>query len=191
MKLTTKKNNSCLFELILFPIYLPYNSIGMPIQIEVQDIHAQILIDFYVNRLKALRDEILDKERESKEINAIIHKLRRRDAAVPQSNGTNVLKASYSEKWPWVRKVHFALETNEKALTTKEIVDFLTEFEASFLFDRKRAVASVSSILSSKSGTGKEFIRLQGDSGDFAYAINADFNNTPSEEEEEDDGLPF
>ena len=40
------------------------------------------------------------------------------------------------------------------------------------MFDRKKAVASVSSILSTKSGANKEFVRMEGETGDFTYYIN-------------------
>jgi hypothetical protein len=163
----------------------------MPIQIEVQDIHAQLLIDFYVSRLKVLRDEILEREKEARDINAIIQKLRKREPPLV-SNSLHLEKSTYSEKWPWVKKVQFALETQEKPLTTKEIVDVLTEYEPSFLFDRKRAVASISSILSSKSGVDKDFVRVSSDSGDFAYELSKQVNNkNNSELDPLEDDLPF
>ena len=164
----------------------------MAIQIEIQEGHAQLLIDFYVGRLKVLRDEILDKERETKEITAIIQKLKRREPQLLVSNGISVDKSTYSDKWPWVKKVQFALENNGGPLTTKEIVDVLTELEPSFLFDRKRAVASVSSILSSKSGSDKEFVRIEGESGDFAYDIKKGTRSTlKTNQVEPPDDLPF
>jgi hypothetical protein len=160
----------------------------MSIQIEIQDGHAQLLIDFYIGRLKTLRGEILDRERESKEINTIIQKLKKREPLLAVSNGIHVDKSTYSEKWPWVKKIQFALEHQERPLTTKEIVEALTEHEPSFLFDRKRAVASVSSILSTKSGS--EFIRVDSESGDFAYRLRNDTDNKTNELEEVDE-LPF
>jgi hypothetical protein len=104
-------------------------------------------------------------------------------------NGTQIDKSSYSEKWPWLRKVQFALESQSSPLTTKEIVDVLTEYEASFLFDRKRAVASVSSVLSTNSGS--EFTRVTSESGGFAYRIRTDNENKTNELEEPIDDLPF
>lgn len=160
----------------------------MPIQIEIQDGHAQLLIDFYVGRLRVLRDEILERERESKDINAVIQKLKKREAPIAITNGSHVHRPDYSEKWPWLRKVHFALEVKDEPLTTKEIVDVLTEYEPSFLFDRKRAVASISSILSTKAGS--EFVRVDSASGDFAYRLMNDSDHKDNKLEEIDD-LPF
>jgi hypothetical protein len=162
----------------------------MPIQIEIQDTHAQLLIDFYVGRLKVLREEILDRERESKEINGVIQKLKKRDTQpFAISNGILVDRSEYSEKWPWLKKVLFALNTTDRPLTTKEIVDVLTEYEPSFLFDRKRAVASISSILSTKAGS--EFVRVSSDSGDFAYRLRNDNDDKHNALEEPIDDLPF
>lgn len=147
----------------------------MLIQIEVQDTHAQLLIEFYVQRLKVLRDEILERERETKDINSTIQKLKKKNSNSGHqeiANNAVSIETPYSDKWPWVKKVSFVLENSSQPLTTKEIVDILTEYEPSFLFDRKRAIASISSILSSKWGADKEFLRVESESGDFAYAIN-------------------
>jgi len=147
----------------------------MPVQIEVQDIHTKLLIDFYLQRLKILRSEIIERERETKDINSTIQKLKKGNIRPPSNSNVNVMEKEvpYSEKWPWVKKVYFAIEQQGKPLTTKEIVDVLTEYEADFIFDRKRAIASISSILSVKSGgEDKPFIRTESESGDFAYNIN-------------------
>lgn len=144
----------------------------MPVQIEVNDSHIKHLTDFYIQRLKVLREEIIERERESKEINATIQKLRKGTSPTEISSETKKAAPEYSEKWPWIKKVHFAIEQQQRPLTTKEIVDTLTEYETSFIYDRKRAVASISSILSSKWGNNKEFIRMESESGDFAYGLN-------------------
>lgn len=162
----------------------------MPIQIEIQDTHAQLLIDFYVGRLKTLKDEISDREREAKEINGVIQKLKKRESVpIAISNGLPVDRSDYSEKWTWLKKVLFALDTMDRPLTTKEIVDVLTEYEPSFLFDRKRAIASISSILSTKAGS--DFVRVDSDSGDFAYRLRNDNDNKRNVLEKPIDDLPF
>lgn len=166
----------------------------MPIQIEVQEVHIEPLISFYLNRLKSLRDEIIDREKEMKDINTMIQKLKRRNISVEQPVENTIAKIEYSDKWPWVKKISFAMEIQNKPLTTKQIVETLMEFEPSFLFDRKRAVASISSILSSKSGTGREFIRIDGEFGEFSYDLNKESSKlTQISESEQDsvDDLPF
>jgi len=144
----------------------------MPIQIEVHDSHAQLLIEFYVSRLKLLREEIQERERESKEINGVIQQLKKRAALAGEADEIPTPLVYYNDKWTWLKKIHFALEQRGKALSTKEIVDTLADYEPTFLFDRKRAIASISSVLSVKSGAGKDFLKVDTDSGEFAYAIN-------------------
>ncbi len=162
----------------------------MAIQIEVHDTHIQPLINFYLERLKALRAEIIEREQEVREINSTIQKLKKRNVTASDTD-KNTPITNYSEKWPWVKKVQFAIEFKGTPLTTKEIVDTLSEFESSFLIDRKRVVASISSILSSKSGEGKDFTRVDSESGDFAYALNTPNNTTALSNDDDDDSLPF
>lgn len=151
----------------------------MAIQIEILDSHVKHLTEFYIQRLKTLREEIQERERETKEINANILKLKKGGTTSPEAVPT-ILSADYSDKWPWLKKVQFAIELQNRPLTTKEIVDTLSEYEPSFIYDRKRAVASISSILSSRWGEGKEFKRTQSDSGDFAYDLNKKVAEKPS-----------
>ncbi|MEP7279590.1 MAG: hypothetical protein ABI813_13150 [Bacteroidota bacterium] len=163
----------------------------MSIQIDVQDSHAQLLIDFYISRIRVLREEIMIREQETREINSVIQKLKKKSNL--EKSERLIPITNYSEKWPWVKKVQYAIEYQNRPLTTKEIVDVLSEFESSLLIDRKRAVASISSILSSKSGEDKDFLRVESDSRDFAYVINShkEIEITPHTEIEDEDRLPF
>lgn len=162
----------------------------MPINIEVKDTHAQLLVDFYIQRLKFLREEIQEREVETREITATIQKLKKKEvkssSSIPTVTIDNIPNA-YSDKWPWVKKIHFALGQSDGPMTTKEIVEALTEFEPTFMFERKKVVASISSILSSKSGNDKEFIKLSSESGDFAYDINRETDSN----DEGPTSLPF
>lgn len=146
----------------------------MPVQIEINDAHIDALIDFYIQRIKVLREEVIVRERELKDINTQILRLKKgknTSSTIFNSQGQHP-SLPYSEKWPWVKKIRFALEVQGRPLTTKEIVETLTEYEIELMFDRKKAVASVSSMLSTKSGSDKDFIRVESVSGDFAYDIN-------------------
>ena len=164
----------------------------MPILIEVNDTHIKQLTEFYIQRLKVLRDEIIEREKESKEINATIQKLRKTPSASERyDNLTRPLSTEYSDKWPWAKKVQFAIKEQGKPLTTKDIVDVLTEYETTFIYDRKRAIASISSVLSSKFGDGKEFGRIESESGDFAYYINDKVIQQTITPNIENEGFPF
>jgi hypothetical protein len=147
----------------------------MPVQIAIQDNQADLMIDFYVNRLKTLREEILARENETKLINNLVQQLKKRDTSmVAESMPSYAIsnRPDYSEDWPWMKKILFALNNSPTPMTSKEIVGFLTDYEPVLLFDKKRAIASVSSILSTKSGKGKTFVRTEKESGDFAYQLS-------------------
>jgi hypothetical protein len=166
----------------------------MPVQIEIHDGHIDALIDFYIQRLRVLRDEIAERERESKDINAQILRLKKgKSQGQPDSavKGVALKPVHYSDKWPWVKKIQFAIEQRGTPLTTKEIVDTLIEYEIGLMFDRKKAVASVSSMLSTKSGEGKEFMRVESESGDFAYDLNNKEGEPVEKENEDEDNNPF
>lgn len=164
----------------------------MAIQIEINDAHIDALIDFYIQRLRVLRDEISEREKESKEINAQILTLKKGKGLLSLNDKEVHLTPAveYSEKWPWVKKIRFAINQQGRALTTKEIIETLTEYEIGLMFNRKKAVASVSSMLSTKSGEGKDFLRIESESGDFAYDLNKK-DKTDEEKDNDDDVSPF
>ena len=169
------------------------------VQIEVSEQHVKQLQEFYVQRLITLKKEISEREKEIKEISKTLQTLKKsiseNDLTEDQSN-----KASdYRPEWPWVKKVGFAIEFENRPLTTREIVDLLSDFEPSFHADRKRVVASISSVLSSKSG--KEFIKNSNPSGDNTFNVNKEYNPQTEIElnvdssykllDDEDDPIPF
>ncbi|QJB42446.1 hypothetical protein HF324_33180 [Chitinophaga oryzae] len=174
----------------------------MAVNIEIKEAYVKDLIDFYVEKQRQIRIEVNNLEEQLKEISAIIMQLRQSsrstNAEIPLIKGDEV----YSEKWPWVRKIMFALRQADAPLSTKQIVDSLSEYEPEFISDRKRVVASVSSTLSVK--TDEEFGRVQNDSGENAYYIlNDGFENKKGFEDKKqedygtiifgdgDDDLPF
>jgi hypothetical protein len=165
----------------------------MAVKIEISDTHVKALTEFYIQRLKVLREEMIEREKEIKEINATIQLLRKPTVAGDLSI-TKSSSVEYSEKWPWIKKIQFAIAHEDRPLTTREVVDVLTEFETAFIYDRKRAIASISSVLSNKWGPDKDFGRQQSESGDFAYYINEkEENNLIIAESnlEVSDELPF
>jgi hypothetical protein len=170
----------------------------MAIKIEIQESHVQSLIDFYLSRLKMLREEIADRESEFREINMIIQKLKRNGESVKIIHTKDhIIATQYSDNWSWPKKVRFAMELMNKPMTTRDIAEALTDFEPSLLIDRKRAIASISSILSTKSGNGKDFLKVENGSGDFAYVVNPDrtigerSRNENLTQEEDDEKMPF
>lgn len=150
----------------------------MALKIEINDNHIQDLIQFYVEKQKTLKTEIAAREKEIKDISAIILQLKS-----PKNSITGQVEKVdeglvYSTKWPWAKKISFVLHVNGgKPLTTKEIVDEISIYEPEFISDRKRAIASVSSTLSVKAD---EFYKEQGESGDYEYSVTPNNSYFPS-----------
>jgi hypothetical protein len=142
----------------------------MPVNIQIKDGHVKDLVLFYVERQKFLKAQINMLEKEVKEISAIIMQLRQAERTEGATEITPLANADvYDDKWPWVRKITFAMEQVNRPVSTREIVDILTEYEPEFIADRKRAIASVSSTLSVKAG--EEFEKKQGTRGEFEYSL--------------------
>ena len=154
-------------------------SIQMAIKIEVKQNDIHLLIDFYHQKLKILKEEIIAKEKEVRSINSMIVQLKSVDKQqviktnLKAENPINQKKSNpaYSPDWPWAKKIVFALNYKGHALNTKEIIEVLTEFEPSILFEHKKTLASVSSALSLNSGKGKAFTRSQDPAKRLIYDI--------------------
>lgn len=143
----------------------------MPINIEVTENDAQLLVDFYLKKLKGLKEEIQAKEEEARSINAMLLQLKKISKEPLVATESARVDARYTEDWPWLMKIMFALNISDRALTTNEIIEVLTEYEPSFLFERKKVTASISSVLSLRSAPGKELVRVKQPSGDYSYKV--------------------
>ena len=146
-----------------------------PVNIYIQSKDLLDLIEFYDLKLKAIRQRKKDLERDESEIRATIMQLRAKQNAESSDIGS-LIKYSikpnmneYSKRWIWAKKVDFAIREAGKPLTTNEIVDTLMIYEPSFEDDKRRAIASVSSITSVHSGSiedkEKRFIRIDDETG--------------------------
>ncbi len=153
----------------------------MPLQIEIKDEHLKEMIEFYVSKQRDIRMQINNLEKQAKEVSAIIQQL---NQSIRETGHIRPLPESavYSDKWPWVKKIKFAIGQGREPVTTREIVDLLIQYEPALEYNRKKAVASVSSTLSVK--TGEEFGRVLSESGDNAYYILEDV----SDEQKKDPG---
>jgi hypothetical protein len=141
----------------------------MPLNIEVRDEHVKEMIEFYIEKQRNLKSQVFQFEKQIKEITAIIQQL---NQSMRESVGEikPLPDASiYSEKWTWVRKIKFAIEQSGKPITTREVVELLSQYEPEIMYNRKKAVASVSSTLSVK--TGDDFLKVESESGENAYYL--------------------
>jgi len=147
----------------------------MPIKIEIKDDHIKDLIDFYSSKQKNVRDQISKLERDLRDINATIAQLKQRHINRDITISSLLEdREVFSTKWPWAKKIAYAITEASKPITTKEIVDILEIYEPKTDEERKTAISSVSSTLSVKSGKyldKKDFIKRVSDSGEFEYDI--------------------
>jgi tRNA(Phe) wybutosine-synthesizing methylase Tyw3 len=178
----------------------------MPL-IEITDDDAKDLIDFYVEKQRNIKNQMSVLGASLKELNTKILELKQSLQAKNPSVINNKDGVEYSSKWHWVKKIEFAIRQAGKPLTTKEIVDILTEYQPDYISERRSAIASVSAILSTKSGSHsqhKEFVKIASDWGDYAYDVwkelpeiaATDFktlieNEMKPKEEEDNSDLPF
>jgi hypothetical protein len=152
----------------------------MPVQIEISEKYLDDLIAFYQQKQRDLHQRGIEIEIEISELNKMIAQLKNSNGKVFSTEIENFpFTEPYLDKWPWARKIKFALGSEKKPLTTKEIVDILCKYEPSLINDRKKVVASISATLSVKSvtrigidlGETGEFVREDGETGDYVYSI--------------------
>jgi hypothetical protein len=80
----------------------------------------------------------------------------------------------YNSNWTWEKKIRYVLESKENVgLTTSKIVNNLSRFEPQFILkkDRKKAVASISAILSAKSKEGIFYKKIN-ERKEYVYFLN-------------------
>jgi len=147
----------------------------MAVTVEIATKHLKDMIAFYVEKQKAAKSQINAAEKDLRELTLLIAELRNtllNATASPES--PQVQPAQYNTRWPWARKISFAIERAGRPLTTREIVEHLSEYEPEFIEGKKRAIASVSSTLSVKTAAGQDFEKIQGEEGDFLYNVKPD-----------------
>lgn len=154
----------------MFPITL-----YMSVQIEIKDDHIKDLIDFYSMKQKSLKEQISKLEKDLKDVSATISQLKQRNID-PLTSAVALLTdlEIFSPKWPWVKKIAFAIKEAGKPVTTKEIVEILSVYDPKNEEETKSAIKSVSSTLSVKSGKyleKREFVKSMTDTGEFAYDV--------------------
>ena len=148
----------------------------MPVNIYIQNKDIDDLIEFYNLKLKKIKQNKIELDKEEKSIKATILQLKSKkavyDNAVDLFIPKNENESVYSVKWTWAKKIHFAINEARKPLTTNEIVDALSIYEPDFEeggSERRKAIASISSTLSVKAGLemelDKEFVRIDEGTG--------------------------
>jgi hypothetical protein len=147
----------------------------MTIQIEIKDDHVKDLLEFYSSKQRALKDQISKLERDLRDINSTISQLKHL-TAMPGSPSIDLFDDAeiFSPKWPWIKKIAFAIKEAGKPISTKEIVEVLNVYEQRNEEDKKSAISSVSSTLSIKSGKysdKREFVKAISSTGEYIYDV--------------------
>lgn len=143
---------------------------SIPVNIYIQSKDLSELLEFYEAKLKITKQKRKDLENDESEIRATIAQLKNKMQSTETIDESPTLfsikpnKFQYNKKWTWVEKIEFAIRESSKPLNTTEIVDSLIIHEPSLDDDKRRSVASVSSILSIHSGVNeqsdKKFIKI-------------------------------
>jgi hypothetical protein len=155
----------------------------MAIHIEIKDDQINDLINFYLTKQKGIRDQILKLEIDLKDVNATIAQLKQRPVKIKDSFDVSLRPDAevFSPKWPWLKKIAYAIKEAGKPVTTKEIIETLELYEPKTEEERKRVLSSVSSTLSVKSGKYSErkpFVKGLSESGEFTFDIWQEEQNT-------------
>jgi hypothetical protein len=143
----------------------------LSIKIEIRKEDAEDLVEFYVEKQKNIKNQMSALEASLKEINGKILELKQILKGEVKSDAS---EPEYSSKWHWVKKIEFAITVAGRPLTSKEIVDVLTDYDPSYIVGRKTAIASVSATLSAKSGAyehHKDFVKIPAEWGDYLYDV--------------------
>jgi len=150
----------------------------MPVQIFIPTKQIEDLIAFYEVKLKDIKQKKKDLDAEESEIKSTILQLKSKRYATVAVNVNELPalepnKSVYYNKWSWVKRIEFAIRDAGKPITTNEIVEILMKHDTQL--DKRKAVTSVSSILSIKSSvtdeTDKPFIKIEEEKGRSKYYI--------------------
>lgn len=170
----------------------------MPVNIYIQDEHVGFLIEFFNSKLKSIKEQKNELEKEESSIKASIAQLKSKKSesvsadikiAMPLIENND---KEFNSDWIWVRKIEFAIKDLGQPSTTSEIVDRIILYEPAL--DRKKAIASVSSNLSVKSGApedNKSFIKIDDGTRVSKYFIQMPLHdNVQVDAEDAKDTLP-
>ena len=156
------------------------------------------LIQFHLQKQQEIRDHIALLQLEEKALSATIVELRQAQNKVKPEFSPQLGEILYNREWTWTKKIDFALDVAGRAMTSREIVDLLENYEPQLKSQGRKPIASVSAVLSTKSGD--YYDRYEGD-GDVRYMKKAvvrdykedikEFIQTPLIVDKGPDDLPF
>jgi hypothetical protein len=158
---------------------------SIPVNIFIQSKDLADLIVFYEAKLKEVKQQRKDLEVYEREIRHTIMQLKAKHQETESINEKPILftvnpnKNAYNRNGTWVEKIEFAIREAARPLNTTEIVDLLIVHEPILEDNKKRSVASVSSILSLNSGAKddleKKFVKIEDATGRTKFFVKDDF----------------
>lgn len=154
----------------------------MSVQININDVQANLLKDYYKRRLSEIQSEIGKLTAEIGEIDKFMKQLDKEVlSADALSNTTNISINNYQDRWSWVKKAAFLIKESGRALSTRDMVDLIIDkYEPGQKENRKTVVASLSAVMSTKTKEGL-FVRQQNEFGEFEFSLSE--NKKPSDEQ--------
>lgn len=145
----------------------------MSVQININEAQANLIKEYYKQRLAEIKAEIDKLTGEVTEIDKLMNQLNKE---VPsKENSANIssnITDGYQVRWPWVKKAAFLITESGRQLSTKDMVALILEkYEPNLIDNRKTVVASLSAVMSIKTKEGL-FVRHQNEFGEFEYGLS-------------------
>lgn len=149
----------------------------MTLNIQIGDTAAKTLRTVLLEQLRGKQEAIKAMQAECQELEHLLSQLNFTHIPFPQQHEntpiTNLAQQfDYKENWTWEQKIKFIIEHKGRPLTTTEIVATLIQFEPKWGIDRAKAVASISSVLSTKSKEGGVFVKDYNERNEYIYDVS-------------------
>jgi hypothetical protein len=157
----------------------------MDIQLKISEQLAKEMLEFIETKIRSKQTEIVELENEIADLRI------QRQELEARLNGSQKLlvpdksEVKYQPKWPIFRKILFILEKHGRPMSTRDIVEYITElYEPEIANERNKLVGNVSSVLGTKAKEGR---LLKGENilGENVFSINPDFEETKKPQAEQ------
>ncbi len=163
---------------------------GNTVNVEVGKDEAKILLDFYIEQIRISYDRISELKHKIDELSMKAADLKRLiDSKVivvdSTANGSRTQKAlqKYQKTWPLYKKCIYALESNDRVMSTRELANFILQMEGEevggFEFLQKDIGATLYQKMASTSPRLVTRFKMEG-SNEFLYGLPAWFNSDGS-----------
>ena len=154
----------------------------MPLSIEIPEIHIAALREFYLNKKEILLAEL-------KTIDNVLSQMSTNNLVPTGKSLSQTLSAIYPPGYPidalWQDKIIYAIKHTGGESTTSSIANYVCNIERDL--DRRKVVATISSVLSTQSKDGGVFGKRLNPKKENVYFINDLANGNESENDNQND----